>query len=117
MKSISVNEALDQIQSLNGRDITVRGVLRFEFECHALDHAPVSEHRDPPAGAHFVYGSSIWLEVGMGSLGFNEATLERWSGKEVVVQGSLFPPSPTMGGSGHFCGWPATLLARSIELP
>lgn len=108
MKALSVNEALDSCSVLAGKDITVEGVLRWEFEHYAIEHIPKSERRE-------WNGSSIWLEVGAGSLQFNEAVLEKWNGKLVVAQGTLHPPDPKLGGCGHLSGWSACLVARTIE--
>lgn len=114
MKPLSVNSALDSLGELQGVDITVEGILRWEFEHYAIDHFPKTEMRDANRGDWPVNGSSIWLEAGMGSLQFNEPALERWNGKRVVVEGTLYGPDPKMGGCGHLSGWPACILARTI---
>lgn len=45
-KSLSVNEALDQLGKLNGEPICVHGILRFEFEHLAIWHYPKAGRRD-----------------------------------------------------------------------
>jgi hypothetical protein len=109
---LSVNEAIDSLPELEGQDVTVEGLLRWEFECYAVEHLPKSERRE--SSGHFL-GSSIWLEGGSGSLQFNDAALEKWNGKRVVVEGTLHAPDPKLGGCGHMSGWPASLFARTIE--
>ena len=105
---LSVNGALADLSALEGDDLHVQGILHFEFEDVALYHHPKRERRDG-------YDSSIWLEVGMGSLGFNTETCTRLNGKLVSVQGTLYRPDPTFGGCGHGSLWPAVILARTLE--
>lgn len=113
-RALSVNSAIDDLQSLVGHDITVEGVLSFDFEGTAIDHFPKVERREPgPAGP--IYSSSIWLSVGNGALQFNEEQLKRWHGKRVTVSGKLCAPTPDFDGCGHMSAWAAEILARSIE--
>ena len=84
---LSVNEALADLSALEGLDVRIQGVLHFEFEDVALYHHPKAERKDG-------YDSSIWLEVGTGSLGFNTETCTRLNGKLVSVHGTLFSPDP-----------------------
>jgi hypothetical protein len=104
----SVNEALEYLPEFVGKDVLVQGILHFQFEDVALYHHPVSERKDG-------YRSSIWLEVGSGSLNFNVEACTHLDGKLVYVRGKLFEPDPTFGGCGHMSLWPAALLARALE--
>lgn len=108
MPTCSVNEAIESLEWLSGRDITVRGLLTFRFENVSLSHVPLSEQAPG-------YASSIWLSVGRGSLGFSERTCERLHGKVVIVEGTLQGPAPNFGGCGHFSLWPAEIVARTLE--
>jgi len=105
---LSVNEALDELLELEHSDVHVQGILHFEFEDVALYHHPKAERKEG-------YDSSIWIEVGMGSLGFNTETCNRLNGQLVSVHGTLFGPSPSSGGCGHGSLWPAAVLARTLE--
>lgn len=112
--ALSVNEAIDALPALAGEDISVEGILRFEFEGTAIDHFPKQERRTSQDSGP-IESSSIWLSVGTGALQFNEEQLRRWHGKRVTVQGTLYGPHPNLGGCGHLSAWPAEMLARSIE--
>lgn len=105
---LSVNAALSALPALDGNDVQIDGILHFEFEDVALYHYPKRERHDG-------YGSSIWLEVGTGSLGFDRAVCARLNGKRVTVQGTLYGPDAGFGGCGHMSLWPAVLLARTLE--
>lgn len=105
---LSVNEALDDLRDLEGNDVHIQGILHFEFEDVALYHHPVDERKEG-------YDSSIWIEVGMGSLGFNTETCTCLNGKLVSVHGTLFGPPQGFEGCGHMNLWPAAVLARTLE--
>ncbi|MNV94998.1 hypothetical protein D3C71_1898470 [compost metagenome] len=66
--TLSVNSAIDDLQALSGRDITVEGVLCLEFEGSAIDHFPKVERREK-GQAGPIYPSSIWLSVDEGRFG------------------------------------------------
>ncbi len=73
--SLSVNEALDQLDRLAGGPVAIHGILRFEFEHVAIWHYPKAERRDvEPFGQA---SSSIWLSTGSGSVQLNERGLEK----------------------------------------
>ena len=108
MPTYSVNEAIESLDWLAGKDITVRGLLSFQFENVSLSHVPLA---DQAPG----YASSIWLSVGSGSLNFDERACERLHGKVVIVEGTLQGPSPNFGGCGHLSLWPAEIVARTLE--
>ena len=105
---LSVNAALLNLSTLDGNDVQIKGILHFDFEDVALYHHPSSERKDG-------CDSSIWLGVGMGSLGFDQKTCARLNGKLVTVQGTLHSPDARFGGCGHMSLWPAALLARTLE--
>ncbi len=108
MPTYSVNEAIESLEWLAGKDITVRGLLSFQFENISLSHVLLAD-RAPG------YASSIWLSVGNGTLNFDERICERLHGKVVIVEGTLLGPAPSLGGCGHFSLWPAKIVARTLE--
>lgn len=105
---LSVNEAIDDLSALAGSDVCIVGILSFDFEHVAIEHHPQDGRRGG-------YASSIWLEVGSGSLGFDRKVCMRLDGKRVSVQGTLLAPDPRLGGCGHMSLWPAAVLARTVE--
>lgn len=105
---LSINEALDRLDELAGKDVCIKGILSFEFENISISHSPKSERRNG-------YKSSVWLEVGSGALGFDRKVCESFHGKTVVAEGSLTKPDPFFGGGGHMCLWPAEFLARTLK--
>ena len=107
MPTYSVNEAIDLLDGLEGKNIRVRGLLTFEFENISLNHVPLFERQDG-------YASSLWLSVGTGSLSFDEQC-NALNGKVVIVEGTLLKPDPKFGGCGHFSLWPAEVLAHTLE--
>jgi hypothetical protein len=109
MVTFSVNEVVEHLDGLAGKDISVRGMLSFEFENVSLSHVPLFERA---AG----YASSVWLRVGDGSLGFDPEVCERLRGKVVIVEGKLLKPDLRFGGCGHLSLWPAEIVARTLEL-
>jgi hypothetical protein len=104
---LSVNQALERVAELEGQDISVQGILSFEFEDVCISHFPVGERKE---GCR----SSIWLSVGHGALGFDQDLCRRLIGKRVVVEGTLSAASNTMG-CGHMGLWPAELVARTLQ--
>ena len=111
--SLSVNEALDQLDRLDGEPVAIHGILRFEFEHVAIWHYPKAERRDAePFGQA---SSSIWLSTGSGSVQLNERGLEKLGGHRVSVLGTLHAPDPHFGGCGHMSGTPAEILVSSID--
>ncbi|WKB56030.1 hypothetical protein [Eleftheria terrae] len=51
---LSVNQALARLAELDGQDISVQGILSFDFEDVCISHFPVAERSEG-------YRSSIWL--------------------------------------------------------
>lgn len=116
MELITVNNAIDNLETLNGKYLYIEGLLIFEFENISINHWPKAERREPAKGVAYFAESSIWLEVGSGAFSFNVRVLSRWSGKRVVVGGTLQKADSLSGGAGHMSGWPAEILATQIEL-
>jgi hypothetical protein len=111
--TLSVNEALDQLQRLNGAPVAVYGILHFEFEHIALWHYPKAQRRDvEPFGWA---SSSIWLSTGSGSVQLDERGLKQLHGHRVSVLGILHAPDPHFGGCGHLSASPAEIVVSSIE--
>lgn len=108
MEILSVNEAIDRVEALDGANIYLEGVLSYEFENVSIDHCVNSERRANG------YGSSIWLEVNH-VLKFDSRVMDKWSGKKVLVEGMLEKPDAEFG-AGHMGLWHATIIATDIEL-
>ncbi|MCC5639756.1 hypothetical protein LC593_28800 [Nostoc sp. CHAB 5844] len=68
MQLITVNNAIDYLDTLNAKYLYLEGLLTFEFENMCVSHWPKAEHRE---------NSSIWLDVGIGAFRFNEPVLSR----------------------------------------
>jgi hypothetical protein len=107
-KPLSVNEAISRLVELADSDVEIEGILHFGFEDVAIYHFPVAEQSDG-------YESTIWLEVGSGSLAFDTKICARLHGKLVSVRGKLLSPVPGFEGCGHMSLWPAALLARTLD--
>jgi hypothetical protein len=108
VQPITVNEAIENLATLAGQDVSIVGEFSFHFEDVSLSHLPKSERRDG-------YRSSIWIGTGSGALRFDLRACKQLSGKQVVVEGMLFSPVQGFGGCGHMSLWPAEMLARSLE--
>ena len=111
--TLSVNEALDQLDHLNGEPVCVYGILHFEFEHIALWHYPKAERRNAEPFGWTT--SSIWLSTGSGSVQLNERGLKQLHGHRVSVLGTLHAPDPHFGGCGHLSASPAEILVSSID--
>ena len=70
LEALSVNQVIEQLETLAGQDITVTGLFSFDFEDVCIRHWPKAERRDD-------YESSIWLGTGTGALGFEAKTCLR----------------------------------------
>lgn len=95
--NLSVNEAIDRAQELNGMNVCVRGRLVLDFEHEALIHLPKNEYRDrlPPSNAtghHRLNGSEIWLNLS--TLGLTRSELSPRVGIWVSVFGTLHAVAP-----------------------
>ncbi|MDD3936166.1 hypothetical protein [Rhodoferax sp.] len=136
--NLTVNEAIDRAQELNGMNVCVRGLMVLDFEHEALIHQPKSEYRNwlPPSnttGHHRLFGSEIWLNLS--TLGFTRSELSPCIGVWVSVFGTLHAVVPPdmkscwhsrLGnwlkhgsaepdvGLGHFGGYPASIDVLEI---
>ena len=108
LDSLSVNEALDQLDQLDGEAVAVHGILCFEFEHIAVWHYPKSERRHE-------FGQYIWLSTGTGSLQLNQRGLQGLNGHRVLVMGLMRAPDPLLGGCGHLSSAAAEIMVNSIE--
>ncbi len=115
IKVMTVNDAIDGLEILDGKYIFVSGLLSFEFEDHSVSHWPKSERRQSSVMSYYSGHSSLWIEIGSEAFAFNDKVLKRWSGKRVVIGGTLSKPVPGYG-AGHMSGWTASILATQIEL-
>jgi hypothetical protein len=106
-EAISVNQAVENLAILVGQDISIKGILCFEFENISINHYPNIERKDG-------YNSSIWLLTGAGSLNFDQKVCEKLHGSRIIIQGTLLNPDPEIG-AGHMGLWPAEFLARILE--
>ncbi|GEM_PF-3532404 len=112
---MTVNDAIDGLETLDGKYIFVSGLLSFEFEDHSVSHWPKLERRQSSDVSWCWEHSSLWIDIGSEAFALNEKVLKRWSGKRVVIGGTLSKPVPGYG-AGHMSGWPASILATQIEL-
>jgi hypothetical protein len=95
--NLTVNEAIDRAQELNGLNVCVRGLLVLDFEHEALKHQPISEYWEwlPPSnttGHHRLFGSEIWLN--QSTLGLTRLELSPCIGVWVSVFGTLHAVNP-----------------------
>lgn len=105
-EAISVNHAIENLNILIGKDISIKGILCFEFENISINHYPRAEQKDD-------YDSSIWLLTGAGGLNFDQKVCEKLHGALVIIQGVLLNPDTNIGG-GHMGLWPAEFLTRTL---
>jgi hypothetical protein len=109
--NLTVNEAIDRAQELNGMTVCVRGRMVLDFEHEALIHLPKDEYRDwlPPSnttGHHRLYGSEIWLNLS--TLGFSRTELSPRIGIWVSVFGTLhavIPPDMKKRWHSRLLNW------------
>lgn len=112
MDDLSVNSAIEQVSTLNGKLVTIVGALSLEFEGGCIDHIPQSENINDDRGP---YSSSIWIDFDLEAIGHNEVWLRQFDKRHVRVMGVLAAPLPEFGGCGHFSLWPAELMIKAIE--
>ena len=113
--ALTVNEAIDALPGIAGKEVTVIGMLKFEFEYFALEHSPYREKRKALPGALHLSNSSLWIEIDMDCHQLDNSYLENLNGKLVSIKGKLYSPDPVMGGSGHLSAWPASIVASAIK--
>jgi hypothetical protein len=119
----SVNQLLDELNSVEDAPIEVEGVLNAQPEGYELLHYPKSERRGNDEVEEPIYRSNVWLAFGNGSLQPNHSALARWLGKRVRVHGivqTASSPLPSRefhhhGGFGPYGFWLAQLEVYSIQ--
>ncbi len=112
MDPISVNEAIDRLNELNGQTVIVTGLLCLDFEGHCINYIPKSESRDQGSGA---YQSSIWVYFDLEEIKHRAQWLDQFDGRHVRATGRLDGPDPRYQACGHMSLWPTKLLVKSIE--
>ena len=108
MKLLTINDAVAQRSSLQGRLIILTGTLTFEFENISLNHYPRKEYID-------LENSSVWLNLSSAALGFDVRVMKKWHGQAVVAEGILQTDN-SLGGTGHMCLWSAEIAATELYL-
>jgi len=104
---ISVNQAIEQLETLDGTVVEVYGAISLEFEGRCIMHIPRGEVTPDQ--------SSIWVDFDLNAIGQPEQWLKQFDGRHVRVTGILTAPDPLFGGCGHFSLWPAALLVTAIQ--
>jgi hypothetical protein len=115
---ISVNEAIDRLDEIEGQPVEIYGILCFDFEDYTLWHFPKAERRTIEKERTTFNGSSIWIEFMRGSLQPNTPVLDRWHGHRVAIFGFLNGPymdNSYIQGRGHMGGCIAEIVPYSIE--
>lgn len=89
--NLSVNEAIDRAQEINGQLVHVRGGLLLDFERQVLVHFPANERQNwvdpsPTTGHHKLSGSVIWVNIAL--LGTRQE-LSNWKGRWVSLYGVI----------------------------
>jgi hypothetical protein len=115
---ISVNEAIDRLDELEGQPVEIYGLLSFERDNHSLSHFPRAECRTVQKGIHTFDASSIWIEFNVGSIQPNGPVLTRWQGRRVAIFGVLHDPlkdTPWSRGRSYMSQWLAEIVPYSIE--
>lgn len=107
MNPLTVNQAIEQLEHLNAKEVSIQGMLSLDFEGTAIYHTPSAERREGES-------SSIWL-FAQGSPSFVGQT-QRWDRRVVIVRGVLRKADPKVG-CGHMGLWPAEMHVTSISRP
>jgi len=109
MKIFDVKEIVENVDRYKGQYVHIQGLLRFEFEGNCIIHYPKNEMN------FYHYKSSIFISPAM-NFRFEEAVLEKWSGKRVIVGGTIYGPAEGFGGCGHMSLWPAEMTITQLDL-
>jgi len=110
MKIESVNTINTNIEVYSDKYVYIQGLLQYEFEDCCIYHWPKKEQSKDNT-----YLSSIWLYPAL-NFDFKDETMERWSGKRVVIGGTIKLPEPNLGGFGHMSLWPSEIHVTQIKL-
>lgn len=106
MKVIGVNEAIRRAKADGPQELYLQGLLVYAFEEQCINHWPRSE-------AAGTAESSIWLVPSAGVFHLNAELLATWSGKRVIVLGSLCYSAE---GHGHMGLWDVQVVPTEIHL-
>jgi hypothetical protein len=100
---LSVNDVIAKAADLDGREVSIRGIIHFSHENESLNHWPVSERTRgrPPQ-------SSIWLTFDTHSPHLDKDMRSALNGKLAAVRGKLIVGTADMG-CGHMGLWRAAL--------
>jgi hypothetical protein len=115
---ISVNEAIDRMDELEGQPVEIYGLLSFDRDDHGLWHFPKAECRTVQKGVHTFDASRIWIDFNVGSIRPNIPVLTRWQGRRVAIFGVLHDPlkdTPWSRGMSYRSLWLAEIVPYSIE--
>jgi hypothetical protein len=115
---ISVNEALDRLDELEGQPVEIYGLLSFERDDHGRWHFPKAERHAVQKGVHTFDGSRIWVAFNNGSIQPNIPVISRWHGRRVAIFGVHNGPpkdTPWSRGRSYMSLWLAEIVPYSIE--
>ena len=109
MKLYSVNEVLENKESLHGQRIYIEGLLSYDVEDVSLLHWPKAEQSE----------IGIWIEESNGAFKYSFESLDNLAGKKVVCLGEFQSSSEAdtfdgEWGFGHMSLWPAQLIATEL---
>lgn len=112
---ISVNEAIDRLEELDGQDVEIFGALSLEFEGTCITHIPRDERWDRHKGGCHHYGSSIWTNYDLDRMGVTEEALRQFDRRQIVDSGKLKKPAAGSAGCGHFSLWPTEMDVANVQ--
>lgn len=104
---LSVNEVIERLEELHGKQVRVFGSLTLEFEDHSLWHIPKAERVDSVP-----YGSSLWVHLEPEVEALGEEKLRRYQGRHVVASGIV-----DAGDPGHMSLWPGSIRVSALTKP
>jgi hypothetical protein len=109
MKVLSIREAIEGVNTLNGQYVYFLGLLHSEFEGDCIIHYPKNEITTDH------YNSSIYISPAL-NFKFEEKTFRKWAGKRVIAGGTLYGPSEGFSGCGHMSLWAGEMALTQIDL-
>jgi hypothetical protein len=119
MHLFRVNEVLNSLGDLDGKIVHVEGLLNSSEGLGggiSLQHWPKAEQQPSPG----YFSGGIEVEPDGPIFDFDGETIDKWSGKRVVVLGTL-QRNPLIDSTMDWFGYPpiptvATIKARRIDL-
>ena len=115
MRLFRVNEVLDSIRELEGQTLCVEGLLDSASERGVgLSHWPKAEQQSPTG----CFSAGIDIVPDGPAFDFDEDVITKWSGKRVVVLGTL-QMNPLIDSTMDWMGFPpavALIKARRLDL-